>query len=106
MLIIPKAISSSSLYLQHYAYIVALILLTRIIIGPYSCYSKKGLIYVTIIAPSSYQPSSYSKCTKSNICSYYDIYSVSNSKYIYTITLNSLLVPLLIATRVLGLIYC
>ena len=38
-----------------------LILLTRIIIGPYSYYLEKGLIYITIIAPSSYQPLSYSK---------------------------------------------
>ena len=57
------------------------------------------------MAPASRQPSSYSKYIKSNIYSYYNIYSISNNKYIYTITLNSILVPLLIATRVLGLIY-
>ena len=80
--------SSSSLYLQRYTYIVILILLTRIIIGPYSRYSKKGLIYIIIVAPSSCQPSSYSKCIIFNIC-YYNIFSIFNSKYIYTITLNS-----------------
>ena len=57
------------------------------------------------MAPSSRQPTSYSKCIKSNIQSRCDICSISNSKYIYTITLNSLYIPLLIATRVLGLIY-
>ena len=84
---------------------VALILLTRIIIGPYSRYFKKELIYVAIAAPSSRQPSSYSKRTKSNIYSRCDIRSISNSKYIYSITLNSLYILLLIAIRVLGLIY-
>ena len=82
-----------------------LILLTRIVIGPCSRYLEKGLICVTIVAPSSRQPSSYSECIKFNIYSYYNIRLVSDGKYIYTITLNSLLVPLLIATRVLGLIY-
>ena len=47
----PKA--SSSLYAQRYTYTIALILLVSIIIGPYSRYSKKGLIYITIVAPSS-----------------------------------------------------
>ena len=93
------------LFRSRHACIVALILLIGIVIGPYLRCSKKGLIYITIMAPSSRQPSFYSKCTKSNIYSYYNIYLVSNSKYTRTITLNSYLVPLLIATRVLGLIY-
>ena len=67
-----------------------LILLTRIVIGPYSRYSKKGLIYITIVAPSSRQPSFYSECTKSNIYSCYNICLVSNSKYTRAIILNSL----------------
>ena len=54
LLIIPKAISLSSLNLQRYTYIVALILLTSIIIGPYLRYLEKGLIYIAIITPSSY----------------------------------------------------
>ena len=82
-----------------------LILLTGIVIGPYSRCSKKGLVYIIIVAPSSCQPSSCSKCIKSNIRSRYDIRSISDSKYIYTIALNSFRVPLLITTRVLGLIY-
>ena len=93
------------MHLHCCAYIVALILLTRIVIGPCSRYLEKGLIYVAIVAPSSRQPSSYSKCTKSNVYSCYDIRVVSDSEYARSITLNSLLVPLLIATRVLGLIY-
>ena len=64
--------------------------LTIIIICPYSRCLEKGLIYIIIIAPSSRQPSFYSKCIKSNICSYYNIYLISNGKYTCTITLNSL----------------
>ena len=67
-----------------------LILLTSIIIGPYSRYLERGLIYITIIAPSSRQPSSYSKYTKSNIYLGYNIYLVSNSKYTRFITLSNL----------------
>jgi len=84
----PKVSPSS--HLQRHARTVALILLTGIIIGPCSRYSKKGLVCVAIIAPSSHQPSSYSKCTKSNIRSSYNIYLVSNSKYTRPIILNSL----------------
>ena len=53
LLIILKAISSSS-YSQRRTYTVILILLTGIVIGPCSRYSKKGLIYIIIIAPSSH----------------------------------------------------
>jgi len=84
----PKA--SSSLYSQHRAHAVALILLTSIIIGPYSRCSKKGLVYIIIATPFSYQPSFYSKCTKLNIRSGCNICLVSNGKYIHPITLNSL----------------
>jgi hypothetical protein len=76
--------------LQHYARTIALILLIGIVIGPYSYYLEKGLIYIAIIAPSSYQPLSYSKYTKSNIYSSYNIRLVSNGKYTCPITLNSL----------------
>ena len=53
LLIIPK-ISSPSLYTQRYTYTIVLILLVSIIIGPYSYYTKKGLIYIAIIAPFSH----------------------------------------------------
>ena len=53
------------------------------IISPYSHYTKKGLVCVTITALFSCQPSSYSKCTKANICSLYNMHSVSTNKYIF-----------------------
>ena len=61
--------------------------------GPYSHCAKKGLVYVAIATPFSRQPSSYSKCTKSNIYSGCNICLVFNSKYVRSMTLNSLLVP-------------
>ena len=57
------------------------------------------------MAPSNRQPSFYSKYIKYNVRSRYNICLMSNSKYTRSITLNSLLVPLLITIRVLGLIY-
>jgi hypothetical protein len=42
------------------------------IINPYSRCVKKGLVYITIIALSSRQPSSYFKYTKANTCSSYN----------------------------------
>ena len=53
------------------------------IMSPYSYYTKKGLVCVTIITPFSCQPSSYSKCIKANICSLCDVRSVSTNKYIF-----------------------
>ena len=53
------------------------------IISPYSRYIKKGLVYITITAPFSCQPSSYSKCTKANICSLYNVCLVSTNKYTF-----------------------
>ena len=53
------------------------------IISPYSYYVKKGLVYVTIIALFSYQPFSYSKCTKANTYFLCDVRSVFTNKYIF-----------------------
>ena len=53
------------------------------IISPYSYYAKKGLVYITIIAFSSCQPSSYSKCIKANTRSLYNMRLVSTNKYIF-----------------------
>ena len=53
------------------------------IMSPYSYCAKKGLVCVAIIAPFSRQPSSYSKCTKANIYSLYNIRSVSTNKYTF-----------------------
>ena len=53
------------------------------IISPCSYYAKKGLVCVIITAPSSRQPSSYSKCTKANTRSLCDMRSVSTNEYIF-----------------------
>ena len=53
------------------------------IINPYSYYAKKGLVYIVIIAPSGYQPSSYFKYTKANTYSLYDVRLVFTNKYIF-----------------------
>ena len=42
---------------------------------------KKKLVYITIASPSGRQPSSYTKCTKENIRSSYNVRSISNAKY-------------------------
>ena len=53
------------------------------IMSPCSRYTKKGLVCITITTPFSRQPSSYSKCTKANTRSLYNIRSVSTNKYIF-----------------------
>ena len=53
------------------------------IISPYSYYVKKGLVYITITAPFSRQPSSYSECTKANTYSLCDIRLVFTNKYTF-----------------------
>jgi len=58
--------------------------------SPYSCCVKEGLVYITLVSPLSRQPFSYLGCTKVNIYLSYNIRSISNAKYIYSITLNSL----------------
>ena len=64
-------------------YTVAVILLLDEIMPSYSHCNKKKLVYVTIIAPFSRQPSSYSKCIKLNIHLSCNIRSVFNAKYIF-----------------------
>jgi hypothetical protein len=44
---------------------------------------KKGLVYITLIAPFSRQPSFYSGCIKANTYLLYDVYSVPLNKCIY-----------------------
>ena len=51
------------------------------IISPYSCYTKKGLVYIIIISPFSCQPFLYSKCTKANTRLLCDVRSVLFNKY-------------------------
>jgi hypothetical protein len=72
--------------LAHYSKLVVVILLLSEIMPAYSYYTKKGLVYIIITALSSCQPFSCSKYIKLNIHLSYNIYSVSNAKYIYLIT--------------------
>ena len=64
------------------AYIVLVILLLGEIMPTYSCYIKRKLVYITITAPFSRQPSFYIKCTKSNMYSSCNVRSVFNIKYL------------------------
>ena len=74
-----------SLVFKHYALLTISISLDSEIINLYSYYIKKGLVYITIIVPFSYQPFSYFKCTKVNIYFSCNIRSVSVNKYIFLI---------------------
>ena len=68
---------------KHCTYVVAVILLLSEIIPTYSCCVLKGLVYIAIIALLGRQPSSYTKCTKLNIRSSYNIRLVSIAKCTY-----------------------
>ena len=73
-----------SLVFKHTTYyfkLVAVILSLNKIMPTYSRYMEKGLVYIAIIAPLSRQPSFYTKYTKLNMRSSYNIKSVSNAKY-------------------------
>ena len=85
----PFVRSSVSKRTACYFKLVAVILLLGEIIPTYSCYTEKGLVYITIIALLGRQPSFYTKCTKSNIYSSCNIKLVFNTKcmslvYLYT----------------------
>ena len=67
----------------YYTLLAISIFLNSKIISPYSYCAKKGLVYITIIALSSHQPSSYFKCIKANTCFLCDVYSVSTNKYTF-----------------------
>ena len=70
-----------SLISEHCACVVAVILSLGEIMSIYSRCAKKKLVCIAIIAPSGRQPSSYVKCTKSNIHLSYNIRLVSDAKY-------------------------
>ena len=76
----PLIRSLASIY---YILLAASISLDSEIINPYFCYIKKGLVYITIIALFSCQPSSYFKYIKANTYSLYNMYSVFTNKYIF-----------------------
>ena len=64
------------------AYTVTVILLLNKIMPSYSRYKEKKLVYITIIAPSSRQPSFCVECTKLNMRLSCNVRSVSNAKYL------------------------
>ena len=72
-----------SLASERCTYIIAVILLLSKIMPTYSCCVLKGLIYIAIIALLGRQPSSYTKYTKLNIRSSYNVKLVSNTKYAF-----------------------
>ena len=78
MSLMPPIRSSAS---ERCALLAVSISLNREIISPYSCYAKKGLVYIAIIDPFSRQPFSYVKCTKLNTCILCDMRLVSLNKY-------------------------
>ena len=86
---VSKPLASSSIAYWSRT-IAAILLLGEIILSPYSYYAKKGLVYIALVSPSSWQPSSYLECTKANIQLFYDVRSISNAKCARPITLNSL----------------
>ena len=63
--------------------LAASISLNSKIMSPCSRYTKKGLVYITIIALFGRQPSSYFKCIKANTCSLYNMRSVFTNKYTF-----------------------
>ena len=67
---------------KYCAYTVAVILLLSEIMPSCSRCEEKKLVYITIIAPFSRQPSSYIKCTKLNMRLSCNVKSVSNTKCI------------------------
>jgi len=80
-LIMPLQQSLPQVYCH--ACVVAVILLLGKIILIYSYYTNKKLVCIAIAALSSCQPSFYFKYTSINIQSSYNVYSVSNTKYIF-----------------------
>ena len=73
----------------HHAKLVAVIFPLSEIMPFYSCYKEKKLVYVVIAALTSYQPSSYIKCTKLNMRLSCNIKLVSKAKYIFIFSNNA-----------------
>ena len=68
---------------KRYTLLAISISLNREIISPYSRYAKKGLIYIAITDLSGHQPSSYTKYTKLNTYTLYNMRLVSLNKYTF-----------------------
>jgi len=62
----PKASSSSSTARRSRT-VAVILLFGEIMLSPYSYYTKKGLVYIALVSPLSWQPSLYLECTKANI---------------------------------------
>ena len=71
-----------SLSSKRHAYTVAVILLFSEIMPSCSYCEEKKLVYITIVALFSHQPSFYIKCTKLNICLSCNVRLVSNAEYL------------------------
>ena len=100
----PFIRSSASKCFTYCFKLVAVILLLSKIIPTYLQYAEKGLIYITIMALFSRQPSSYVEYTKSNIRSSCNVYLVFNTEYAFLTRLYfflSLQLSYLICLRVL-----
>ena len=72
--------SVRSLIFKYCTYVIKTIVSLGEIILLYSCYTKKKLVCVVIMAFFNYQPSSYSKYIKSNIYSSCNVKSVLDSR--------------------------
>ena len=75
--------SVRSLVFMHYTLLTASISLNSKIMSPCSYYIKKGLVYIAITVPFSCQPFSYSKYTKANTYSLYNVCLVSTNEYTF-----------------------
>ena len=71
-----------SLASKCYIYIILVILLLSKIMPIYSCYTKKKLVCIIIIAPSNYQTFFYFKCIKSNIHLFCNVKLILDAKYL------------------------
>ena len=72
-----------SLAFKHRALLILIIISLSEIMPLCFCYIKKKLLYITIAALSSHQPSFYFKCIKVNIRSLCNIHSISNAEYAF-----------------------
>ena len=72
-----------SITFKRYTLLAIFISLDREIMSPYSCYAKKGLVYIAIIDFSSRQSSSYTKCIKLNTRALYNMRLISLNKYTF-----------------------
>ena len=69
----PPIRSLTSKCFAYYSKLVAVILLLSKVMFTCSCCTEKGLVYITIVVLSSYQPFLYAECIKLNIHTLYNI---------------------------------